>query len=136
MGNKLLVAFAAPSVAGFCLAASSLLACPNTETLRGWLSDEQCAKGRAESGKFTAANPDCAHKSVGEGKKVVLVDPVGKQVLTLMDQVEAKKNLGNYVEISGPVDNTKGTFRADSIKFRDRARPMREVPTKPKATNP
>jgi hypothetical protein len=93
VGNKLLVAFAAPSVAGFC-SASSLLARPDTETLRGWLSDEQCAKGRAESGKFTAANPDCAHKCVGEGKKVVLVDPVSKRVLTLMDQVEAKKKSG------------------------------------------
>ena len=53
MSNKLLVAFAARSAAGFCLTGSSLLARPDTETLRGWLSDELCGKGRAESGKFT-----------------------------------------------------------------------------------
>lgn len=113
---------------GFC--ANWILAQPNSETLRGWISDEQCARGRAEGGSFTATNADCAHKCVAEGKKVVFIDPVGKRVLTLEDQSAAKRNLGNYVEISGTVNAAKGTLHADVVKFLDKARPMCGVPDK------
>jgi hypothetical protein len=36
--------------------------------IRGWLSDEGCARGRAESGTFTATNPTCAKECVAKGK--------------------------------------------------------------------
>jgi len=135
MTKKILAFSGGASIVALSFLAGFLPARPNNEVLRGWLSDEQCARGRAEGGKFTATNPDCAHKCVGEGKKVVFVDPAGKRVLTLADQIEAKKNLGNYVEITGSVDSAKETLRPDSIKFLDQARPMCEVPTK-KAANP
>jgi hypothetical protein len=47
------------------------------EVVRGWLSDEGCARGRAESGVFTATNGECAKRCVSEGKKIVLIDPPG-----------------------------------------------------------
>jgi hypothetical protein len=34
------------------------------KTIRGWLSDEMCAKGRASSGVFTGTNPMCAKECV------------------------------------------------------------------------
>src|SRR4029077_20682503 len=37
--------------------------------IRGWLSDEACARGRAESGTFTATNPTSAKECVAKGKK-------------------------------------------------------------------
>jgi hypothetical protein len=128
MKSKLLL-IAAVAV-GLALCGNWILAQPSPEILRGWISDEQCARGRAEGGSFTATNADCAHKCVAAGKKVVFIDPVGKRVLTLEDQSAAKKNLGNYVEISGTVDASKGTLHADSVKFLDKARPMCGVPEK------
>lgn len=130
MNKKILAISGGASMVVLSFLAGFLSARPNNEVLRGWLSDEQCARGRAAGGTFTATNADCAHKCVGEGKKVVFVDPTGKRVLTLVDQAEAKKNLGNYVEIAGSVDSAKGTLRADSIKFLDQARPMCGVPAK------
>lgn len=133
MSKKILTISGCASIIALSFLAGFVPARANNEVLRGWLSDEQCARGRAEGGRFTATNPDCAHKCVGEGKKIVFVDPASKRVLTLVDQAEAEKNLGNYVEISGSVDSAKRTLRADSITFLDQARPMCEVPTKKNA---
>ena len=41
------------------------------ETINGWVSDAECATGRAKDGIFTGTNPDCAKRCVGEGKKIV-----------------------------------------------------------------
>src|SRR5579863_5721173 len=72
-----------------------------TEVVRGWLSDEQCAKGRAEGGTYTATNPSCAKECVAKGKKIVLVDPRGKRILVISNPEIAKKNVGDEVEITG-----------------------------------
>jgi len=49
--------------------APSLNAGGGKSTLRGWLSDEDCAGGRASSGTYTGTNPDCAKKCVRDGKR-------------------------------------------------------------------
>jgi len=128
--TRLAVSIALSSIGCLWIATSTARPQPKTEVLQGWLTDEQCAKARANGGKLTASNHDCAHKCVSEGKKVVFVDPVGKRVLTLVDQAEAKKNVGNYVEIKGSVDSQTGMLHADSIKFLDQSKPMCEVPAK------
>ena len=97
---------------------------PGSETLRGWLSDEQCAKGRAESGVFTGTNPDCAKKCVKEGKKIVFIDPEGKRVLTLANQAIGKTHVGDFVEITGEVDAKSATIHADSVKFLEKGAAM------------
>ena len=94
---------------------------PQPELLRGWLSDEGSAKGRASSGVFTGTNPDCAKKCAGEGKKIVLVDPEGKRVLVLVNQEIGKSHIGDYVEITGEVDAKAMTIHADSLKFFEKA---------------
>ncbi len=126
-----------------CLASAScsaalVLATPpqnstETETLRGWLSDETCAKGRAQAGTFTATNPECAKECVSKGKKIVLVDPVGKRVLVLANQEIGKNNIGDYVEISGHVDTKSKTLHADSLKFLEKGSAMCGVQPKNKA---
>jgi hypothetical protein len=110
---------------------------PNTaknEVLRGWLSDEQCAKGRAQAGTYTATNPRCAKECVVAGKKIVLVDPEGKRILVLTNQEIGKKNVGDYVEISGQVDSTAKTLHADSLKFLEKGSAMCGVKPKAKPT--
>jgi hypothetical protein len=97
---------------------------PQPEVLRGWLSDEGCAKGRASSTVFTGTNPDCAKKCVGEGKKIVLVDPEGKRVLVLDNQEIGKSHIGDYVETAGEVDSRAMTIHADSLKFLEKGAAM------------
>lgn len=101
--------------------------------LRGWLSDESCAGGRATSGMYTGTNPDCAKKCVGEGKKIVLVDPDHKRLLTIANQDIAKERVGDYVEISGDLDEGNRTLRIDSLKLLEKGRAMCDVPAKKKS---
>jgi hypothetical protein len=120
---------------GMALFIFTLLAYPQTsakptELLRGWLSDEQCAKGRAESGTFTGTNPECAKRCVSQGRKIVLVDPQGKRVLVLANQDIGKSHIGDYVEITGEVDSRQMTLHADSLKFLEKGVTMCDAPAK------
>lgn len=101
--------------------------------LRGWLSDEGCAGGRASSGVYTGTNPDCAKRCVREGKKMVLVDPDHKRLLTIENPDAATERVGDYVEISGEVDDQAKTLRIDSMKLLEKGRAMCDVPAKKKS---
>jgi len=101
-------------------------------TLRGWLSDEDCAGGRASSGTYTGTNPDCAKKCVRDGKKIVLVDPVHKRLMTIANQNAAREQVGDYVEINGELDEQAGSLRIDSLKLLEKGRAMCDVPAKKK----
>ena len=101
--------------------------------LRGWLSDEGCAGGRAKSGRYTGTNPDCAKKCVSEGKKIVFVDPDHKRLLTIANQDSAKERVGDYVEITGEVDEESKTLQVDSLKLLEKGRAMCDIPAKKKS---
>jgi hypothetical protein len=134
MMRRVLALIAGIALAGFNLLALPRNGSPQPEVLRGWLSDEQCARGRAQSGAFTGTNPDCAKKCVSEGKKIVLVDPEGKRVLVLANQEIGKSHVGDYVEITGEVDAKAMTIHADSLKFLEKGAAM--CGAKPKKTAP
>ena len=85
--------------------------------IRGWLSDEGCARGRAESGTFTATNPRCARECVAKGKKIVLIDPDRKMIFEIANQSLARKNIGDYVEIAGQMDLEAKTVRIASLRM-------------------
>ena len=86
--------------------------------LRGWLSDDGCGGGRARnSGIYTGTNPICAKKCVREGKKMVLLDSDHKRVLTIDNPDVAMENIGDYVEISGDLNEQARTLRIDSLKL-------------------
>jgi hypothetical protein len=104
-----------------------------TTVLRGWLSDEGCAGGRAKSGRYTGTNPDCAKKCVSEGKKIVFVDPDHKRLLTIANQEIAKERVGDYVEISGEINEESKTLQVDSLKLLEKGRAMCDVPAKKKS---
>jgi hypothetical protein len=117
MKVKDLLLFAGMPLAGLILCAGSRSDSPQAELLRGWLSDEQCAMGRASSGTFTGTNPDCAKKCVSEGKKIVFIDPDRKRVLVLANQDAGKDYVGDSVEIAGEVDAKGLTLHVLSLKF-------------------
>jgi hypothetical protein len=104
----------------------------NTSVIRGWLSDESCASGRAVSGDYTATNPECAKKCVHEGKRIVLIDPDHKRLLVVLNKDAAVERVGDYVEISGELDQQAGTLRIESMKLIEKGREMCGVPPKKK----
>ena len=86
-----------------------------SKIIKGWLSDEQCARGRASSGAFTGTNPRCAKDCVAKGRKIVLIDPELKRVLTIQNQGVARDNIGDYLEVQGTLSATK-LLHIDSLK--------------------
>jgi hypothetical protein len=88
-----------------------------TRTVRGWLSDEQCAKGRASSGVFTGTNPSCAKECIAKGRKIVLIDPDAKEVVRIENQEAARANIGDYVEIEGSVGSRPKVLHIDSLRL-------------------
>ena len=101
--------------------------------LRGWLSDEGCAGGRASSGTYTGTNPDCAKKCVREGKRIVLVDPDHKRLLTIANQDAARERVGDYVEINGELDQQAKSLHIDSLKLLEKGSAMCDVSKKKKS---
>jgi hypothetical protein len=98
--------------------------------VRGWLSDENCATSRATTGNYTATNLKCARECIAKGKKIALIDPEGKRVLILANQDAGKKNIGDFVEITGEIDSQTRMLHVDSLKFLDNNRAMCAVPAK------
>jgi hypothetical protein len=117
-GRLLLASVLLASMLAFAVVGLAQLSARQSEpAIRGWLSDEGCARGRAQSGTFTATNPDCAKECVAKGKKIVLIDPERKMIFAIVNQDPAKKNVGDYVEISGHMDLQTKTVRVDSLKL-------------------
>ena len=85
-------------------------------TIRGWLSDEVCAQGRASSGVFTGTSPRCAKECVAKGRKIVLVDPEAKRVVAIENQAVARENIGDYVEVQGALSSRTKRLHIDSLK--------------------
>jgi hypothetical protein len=114
--NRILLAF----LMAFVLGAAAQQPANQNDAIRGWLSDESCARGRASSGTFTATNPTCAKACVAKGKKIVLIDPARKMIFTIANPSDAKKNVGDYVEIEGRMDLATKTVRIASLKMLSR----------------
>jgi hypothetical protein len=113
-GNRVLLTIVLGcAVCGFAQQAANV----SGTAIRGWLSDEQCARARAESGAFTATNPKCAKECVAKGKRIVLIDPDQKRIFAITNQTLARKNVGDYVEISGQIDVGAKTIRIASLKM-------------------
>lgn len=88
--------------------------------IRGWLSDEECASGRASSGAFTGTNPTCAKECVAKGKKIVFIDPEAKQVVKIENQDAARDHIGDYVEIEGTLSSRTKLLHIDSLRMLSR----------------
>ena len=99
-------------------------------TIKGWISDESCARGRASSGLFTGTNPECAKKCIASGVKMVLIIPDQRRLLTVANPDAAKANIGDFVEISGSVEATTKTVHIDSLKLLTKGVAMCGLPAK------
>jgi hypothetical protein len=101
-----------------------------TEILRGWISDEQCARLNADDGKYISSSKECILKCMGQGKRLVFVDPAGKPVLLITNPAAVKSNVSDYVEITGAIDSKTGTLQVNSVKFLEKADEMCLAPTR------
>jgi|SRR5580658_1438512 hypothetical protein len=87
------------------------------KVIRGWLSDESCASGRASAGAFTGTNPTCAKECVAKGKKIALIDPEAKRLLKIENQSAAVEHIGDYVEVKGELSSPTNLLHIDSLRM-------------------
>jgi hypothetical protein len=92
-------------------------AATETKTLRGWLSDEACARGRARGGVYSGTNPECAKKCVAAGKKIVFVDPNARVVLDISNQDAAQDHIGDEVAVTGLVEAGTNVLHINSLQL-------------------
>ena len=104
----------------------------NKSVIRGWLADQGCASGRANGGTYAGTDPDCARKCVHEGEKIVLIDADHKRLLVVANKDAAVERVGDYVEISGDLDEQARTLHIDSLKLLEKGHSMCAVPPKRK----
>ena len=127
--------FVASVVLSFVPGASSP-AGANASTLKGYLSDEQCARNRAAGGIFTGTSPYCAKQCVSKGVKIVLILPDEKEVLNIDNQDAARDHVGDFVEVTGETETAAKTnsgaktFHIDSIKMITQGKTMCGIPKK------
>jgi len=69
-------------------------------------------------------------KCVHEGKKIVLVGPGHKRLLTIDDQDAARERVGDYVEINGELNVQARTLHVGSPKLLEKGSAMCEAPKK------
>lgn len=119
-------------VTAISVGAASLGAENQSKSIRGWLSDDGCARSRANSGVFTGTNPDCAKKCVAQGKKIVLIVPDEKMILDIANQSAASDNVGDFVEVTGAVNPKTKSLHIDSLKMVEKGQAMCSVPTRKK----
>jgi hypothetical protein len=100
--------------------------------LRGWISDEGCARGRASGGVYTGTNPQCAKDCIAKGAKAVLIVPDQKMIYVVSNPDAVRAQIGNYVEITGAVDPETASVRVDSLKMITEGRAQCDVPSKSK----
>ena len=91
-------------------------AAPRTVTLSGWFSDQGCASGRANSGTYTATNPECARKCIENGSPVVFISEQEKALYLVKDYAGVKDDLGYKLEVTSAVDDTAKTISVQSVK--------------------
>jgi hypothetical protein len=100
----------------------------NETTIKGWLSDAQCSRARAEIGLYTGTNPECAKRCVREGKKVVLIIPERKEIIVVANPDLVKANVGDLVEVVGNV-GADHAFHVSTVKILEKGRAMCDVPS-------
>ena len=79
---------------------------PKTTKINGWVSDEKC-------GVKDIDNADCAKKCAEGGAKLVFVSDKDKSVLNVDNQDALKGHEGQYVSVTGSVDN--GNLHVDKV---------------------
>jgi len=99
-------------------------------TIKGWISDAGCARGRASGGIFTGTNPECAKKCIASGAKMVLIVPDQRILLTIANPGPAKANIGDFVEVTGSVEAGTKTLHIDSLKLITKGVAMCAAPAK------
>ena len=115
-------------VLSVCFAMTAVGAETKSAKIRGWLSDERCARGRANGGVYTGTNSDCAKQCVAGGAKIVLVVPDQERVLNMQNQPAAKSHIGDYVEVTGDIDQETNSLHIGSLKMLAEGRAKCDLP--------
>ena len=113
MKTKLMLISIVLSGALLCSAGSSASA---SRTIRGWFSDESCARQKVDAGKIEPTKTDCARKCLEKGVKLVFISETDKKLFIVSNPENFKANIGSYVELTGTTNDADQTIRIDSVK--------------------
>jgi hypothetical protein len=94
----------------------------------GWFADDKCAMARAKSGTFASTNPECALRCVKNGAKLVFIAEQQKAIWPVAQPDGYVVHIGEYVEISGILDDASGAMRIESLETIDKVRPSCKIP--------
>jgi len=97
------------------LAVPALAESAKTVTWTGWFSDQKCAAPRAQSGTFTATNPDCAKKCLEEGTPAVFIAQDAKVVLKVTGYANVAADLGYRLEVRGTVNEAGDELAVERV---------------------
>lgn len=113
MKTKLMLISIVLSGALLCSAGSSASA---SRTIRGWFSDESCARQKVDAGKIEPTKADCARKCVEKGIKLAFISETDKKLFIVSNPENYKTNIGSYVELTGTTNDADQTVHIDSVK--------------------
>jgi hypothetical protein len=104
---------------GICISAFTLTIYAGAElktiTWTGWFSDSQCALARANSGTFTATNPECAKRCIQNGSAPAFISEQAQAVFTVKDYPAVTDDLGFRVEVVAKVDEAAKTLSIKKV---------------------
>jgi hypothetical protein len=121
-------------MAAVCFGAPASGADGKPMTATGWFADDACAMGRAKSGTYTATNPTCALRCIKKGAKLVFIAEQQKALWTVAAPNDYVGHIGEYVKISGALDEGSGVMQIESVTTLDKVRPSCERKKNPSAS--
>jgi len=96
------------------LAVAALSAAQGTQTFRGTITDNMCAKGGHSQMRMGPTDADCTLACVAaHDATYVLYD--GRDAYTLSDQKTPEKFAGQEVNVTGTLDAKTKTIRVESM---------------------
>jgi hypothetical protein len=105
--KKVLLVLLAVSLLFFMVA---LVSAADKTTVKGWVSDSQCAAKGAKEG-----HTDCMNKCLSKGAKYVIVTDKDKKVLMVDNPDALKGHEGHHIAATGTV--TGDSIHVDSMKM-------------------
>jgi hypothetical protein len=92
------------------------MSAPSTRTIRGWFSDESCARQKVDAGKIEPTKADCTKKCLEKGVKLAFISETDKKVFTVSNPENFKQDIGAYWEVTGTTNDDDQTLHVDSAK--------------------
>ncbi len=80
------------------------------------------------AGCTPGTNPECAKQCVAKGAKIVLIVPRPEAVAEYYKSRDRERNIGDYVEVTGMMNQQANSVHIDSLKMLTEGRAKCDLP--------